>query len=183
MSWLINAAHAASEQAPGYADKGLFASEYLWLTIALVGFVAVIWKMGGFRQATAMLDKRIDEVRNQLEEAERLREEAQSLLAQYQREHRDAMSEAEGIVTHAGNEAQRLRQKAEADLQESIKRREAQAKDRIAQAEAQAVRDIRNAAVEVAMTASRNALAESVDAAAQEKLVQQAVDELPKRLN
>lgn len=183
MNWLIGTAQAAAEEVPGYADKGLFASEYLWLTLALVGFVAVIWKMGGFRQGAAMLDKRIEEVRSQLEEAERLREEAQSVLAQYQREHRDAMKAAEDIVAHADSEAQRLRQKAEADLQESIKRREAQAKDRIAQAEAQAIRDIRNTAVDVAMTASRKALAESVDAATQEKLVQQAMDEMPKRLN
>ncbi len=182
MNWLVGTARAAEEV--GYEESaGFFANEYLWLTVGLILFIAAIWRMGGFRSGLGALDKRIEQVRGQLDEAEKLKEEAQALLAKYQRDHRDALKEAEDIVAQANAETARFREKAEKDLAASIARREAQARDRIAQAEAQALRDIRNAAIDVAMSASRNALAEKLDEPGREKLVQQALDELPQKLN
>lgn len=153
-----------------------------WVALAFVIFVALLWKKiaGAF---TGMLDARANKIRAELDEAQRLREEAQALLASYQRRQRDAEKEAEEIVSHAKEEAERLRRQGAADLEASLKRREAQAVERIAQMEAAAVQEVRTLTVDLAIAASRKLLSENLPQSQQDALVAQAIDELPKHLN
>lgn len=153
-----------------------------WVAVAFVIFVGLLWKKIA-SAFTGMLDARTEKIRQELDEAQRLREEAQSLLASYQRRQRDAQKEAEEIVAHAREEADRLRRQAAADLESSLKRREAQAVDRIAQAEAAAMQEVRTLTVDLAIAASRKLLSENLPQAQQDALVAQAVSELPKHLN
>lgn len=153
-----------------------------WVAIAFVIFMAALWK----KIASAfvgMLDARTEKIRQELDEAQRLREEAQALLASYQRRQRDALKEAEGVVAHAREEAERLRRHAAAELEASIKRRETQAMDRIAQAEAAAMREVRDMTVDLAIAASRELLTENISADRQAALVDDAVKSLSKHLN
>ena len=83
-----------------------------WAAVAFVIFIAATAKPIS-RLLTAGLDKRADKIRSDLEEAEKLREEAQDLLASYQRKQRDALAEAAAIIAHAGEEAARLAAEAE----------------------------------------------------------------------
>ncbi|MCA1908939.1 MAG: F0F1 ATP synthase subunit B, partial [Magnetospirillum sp.] len=131
----------------------------------------------------AGLDARAAKIKARLDEAARLREEAQEMLATYQRKQRDAMKEAEEIIAHAKAEAERLAAQAAKDLDASLKRREAQAMDRIAQAEAAALREVQNVAVEVAVSAARQVLASSITADQAAKLVDGAIAELPQKLH
>ena len=153
-----------------------------WVLLAFVIFVALLWKKiaGAF---VGVLDARTDKIRQELDEAQRLREEAQSLLASYQRRQRDAQKEAEEIIAHAREEAERLRRQAAADLEASLKRRETQAIDRIAQAEAAAMQEVRTLTVDLAIAASRKLLSENLPQSQQDALVAQAVAELPRHLN
>lgn len=153
-----------------------------WVLLAFVIFVALLWKKiaGAF---VGVLDARTEKIRQELDEAQRLREEAQSLLASYQRRQRDAQKEAEEIIAHAREEAERLRRQAAADLEASLKRRETQAIDRIAQAEAAAMQEVRTLTVDLAIAASRKLLSENLPQSQQDALVAQAVAELPRHLN
>lgn len=153
-----------------------------WILIASAAFVAAVWKPAS-KAALGMLDGYTAKVRDQLEEARRLREEAQQLLAHNQRRHRDALKEAEQIVAHARDEASRLRAEAEASLSETIARRKSQALDRIAQAEQAAVREVRSQAADLAIVAARSVLAERLQGEAASKLIDQAIGELSGKLH
>jgi F-type H+-transporting ATPase subunit b len=160
----------------------LFQETEFWVAVAFVIGVGLIWWKGG-GAVTGMLDSRAVRIREQLEEARRLREEAEAMLAEYQRKQRDALAEAQEIVTHAQAEAERVAKQAEIDLDAAIKRREVQAKDKITQAEVKALAEVRGVAVDVAIEAVRVLLAQSLDAARGASLIDQAIEELPKRLH
>ncbi|MCX8231563.1 MAG: ATP F0F1 synthase subunit B, partial [Alphaproteobacteria bacterium] len=115
----------------------LFDNVLFWEGLAFVIFIAVAAKMGG-KRITAALDARSDAIRDELDQARRLREEAQSLLAEYQRKRRDAEKEADEIVEHAKEEAVTLRAQAERKLEENLARRTRLAEEKIGRAEAQA---------------------------------------------
>jgi F-type H+-transporting ATPase subunit b len=125
----------------------------------------------------------VEKIRSDLEKAAKLREEAQALFAEYQKKQRDALKDAEAIVAAAKAEAEALSKQAVADLEASLKRREQLALQRIAQAEVQATADVRAAAVDLAMAATRKILTDKLDAGRQDALVDAAIKELPSKLN
>ena len=152
------------------------------VAIGFVIFVALvakpIWKI-----ATSSLDKRSDKIKSQIDEAQEMREEAQKLVAEYKRKQRDAVEEAEAIVKHAQEEAVRMRDRAEKELEETLKRREKVAMERIEQAEASALREVRGQAVDLAVAAAAKLISENLDASKAASLTDEAIKELPSRLN
>ena len=159
-----------------------FTSPETWVALAFIVFVALVWKPTQ-KAILSGLDDRSARIAKELNEAARLREEAQALLTQYQAKHRDALKEAEGIVAHARSEAERLAQQAQRDLEAALKRREELAMQRIAQAEQQAAADVRTAAVDVAIAATERLLREKLDGAKSDALIDQAIKELPGKLH
>lgn len=153
-----------------------------WVLVSFVIFVALVWKPGS-KAVAQLLDDRAEKIRSDLEKAAKLREEAQVLFAEYQKKQRDALKDAEAIVAAAKAEAEALSKQAAADLESSLKRREQLALQRIAQAEAQATADVRAAAVDLAMAATRKILTDKLDTGRQEALIDAAIKELPGKLN
>lgn len=153
-----------------------------WVGVAFAIFVIAAFKPVK-RILNEALDARIARIREEVEEAQRLREEAQSMLAGYQRRQREAIQEAEQIVAHAREEAARVKAKAEADLEDSIRRREQQAADKIAQAEAAAIEEIRTKAVDMAIEATARLLEEKMAGKAGEKTVSDAIEAIPGKLH
>ena len=153
-----------------------------WVALAFVVIVIAAFRPV-MKKVGAGLDERAAKIRVQIEEARKLREDAQALLAQYQKKQREAMAEAEAIISQAKADAARLRTEAEAELTNSIERRKQQALDRIAQSEAQALKDVRNTAVDVALAAAEKLLRDGLSAAQRQAMADQAIQELPKRLN
>lgn len=153
-----------------------------WVLVASVIFVIAVYRPAS-KVIFAALDDRAAKIKAELEEAQRLREEAQATLAHYQRKQREALKEAEDLVAHAREEAERLHQHAMADLEASLKRRETQALDTIAQAEATALAEVRTLMVDIAIAASRNLLTEGLDDKKMSKLVDEAIADLPQRLH
>ena len=129
------------------------------------------------------LDARADQIRNDLSEAKRLREEAQQLLAEYQRKRKEAEADAARIVAAAQREAELLAAEAKAKTEEFVARRNALSEQKIAQAEADAVNAVRSAAVDLAIAAAEKVLATRADAQVQSELFNQAVGEVKTRLN
>lgn len=154
----------------------------LWVAVAFVIVVAgLVWK--GAPMVTRGLDDRAARIKNELDEAQKLREEAQRVLAEYQRKQRDALKEAEEIVAHSRAEAERTAQQAARDLEAALQRRQQLALEKIALAESKATAEVRNTAVDVAVAAARQILAQNLDAERKGKLIDDAIAELPQRLH
>jgi F-type H+-transporting ATPase subunit b len=153
-----------------------------WVAVAFVIFVAAV----GRKIAGAMsgaLDKRSEAIGKEIVEAEKLREEAQHLLAEYKRKQRDALNEAEEILNHAKVEAKRLAAQAEQDLEAALKRREQAAMEKISQAEAKALQEVRNQAVDVALRATARLLEANLDQNRGNALVEKSIRDLSDKLN
>jgi len=116
----------------------LFEAEF-WVLVAFVIFLAIVWKVGGGKALIDAIDSRAVRIRAELAEAQRLREEAQALLASYESRRAEAEREAAEIVTSAREEAERLARETQEKMAEFVKRRTAAAEAKIAQAEAKVV--------------------------------------------
>ncbi len=159
----------------------MFGEEF-WVALAFVIFVAAVYRPVG-RMISAALDARGARIREELDEAVRLREEAQALLAQYERQQSEAAAEAERILAHAGDEAARQAENAAEALEAALERRKQQALDRIARAEEEALAEVRGAAVDIAVGATRKLLADRLDAKRRAALIDEAIAELDKQLH
>ena len=163
--------------------KGLFdlSGGEFWVLVAFILFVGFMgWKAR--KALVGGLDSRAARIKAEIDEAQRLREEAQALLVDYQKKQREALGEAQAMVKQAEEEGKRLRAKAETDLGAALKRREQQALDRIAQAEAQALAEVRNLAADLAVAATQKILVQKLDPAKAQALVGDALADLPRRL-
>jgi len=152
-----------------------------WVAVGFVLLVAGLARPIG-RGMGAALDARADKLRATLEEAAKLREEAQRLLGEYERKTRDALRESEEIVAQARSEAERMAAEASAALATAMQRREQLAIEKIAQAEAEAIREVRTTAVDVAVAAARRLIAERLDASRASTLIDQAIRDVPSKL-
>lgn len=180
---MISTAFAAEHGAEaGHAAAPFYADPHIWVYLAFILVVALAFKPV-FNAIGAALDGRAAKIKARLDEAHKLREDAQEMLATYQRKQRDAMKEAEEIIAHAKAEAERLSKQAAKDLEDALKRREAQALERIAQAEAAAMKEVQNLAVDVAIGAAREVLAQSVTEAQKSALADAAIADLPRKFH
>jgi F-type H+-transporting ATPase subunit b len=154
----------------------------IWLLIALAILIAAIWKPLS-RTILGALDGHAGKVRAELDEAKRLREEAQSLLAEHKRQLAAGQDHARGISEHARREAQRQDERHQAELEASLARRTEQALGRIAQEEARAVQDVRKHAATLAIRTTRRLLADQVDSDHAQVLLDGAIGEVSRTLS
>lgn len=153
-----------------------------WVGLAFLILMAFLAKPA-YVKITGALDSKIAEIQTRIDEAMRLREEAQELLASAKRKLAEAQREAQSIVDEARSSANSLRAKMTDEAEASLKRRERMAMDRIAQAEADATAEIRALTADVALEATRQILAQEVQGARAEQLVDAAIGELGTKLN
>ncbi|PWE32236.1 ATP F0F1 synthase subunit B [Maritimibacter sp. 55A14] len=153
------------------------------VSIAFLLFIAVLlyYKVPGI--LAGMLDKRADTIRAELDEAKALREEAQAVLASYERKQKEVAEQAERIVKYARGEATAAAEEAKEELKRSIARRLQAAEDQIASAENAAVRDVRDRAVAVAVAAARDVIARQMSADQANGLIDDAIGEVEKKLH
>lgn len=154
-----------------------------WVGVAFFIFIGIMIYVKLPATIAASLDARAAKISAQLDEARTLREEAQALLAQYQRKQRDATKDAEEMVVQAKEEAKLFAKEAEQNLEELLERRSRSATEKIAQAEAQAVKEVRAAAVSVAVGAAEKVVREHLDRKDMDSLLDSAIAELDDRLH
>lgn len=186
MKQMIATLIAIGAASPALAAKGPFFSlgntnfvvllAFL-LFIALLVYLKVPGKIGG------MLDQRADGIKSELDEARALREEAQTLLASYERKQKEVQDQADRIVAHAKTEAAEAAEQAKKDLQVSIKRRIKAAEEQIASAEASAVKDVRDQAIAVAVAAAKEVVAKEMSDESRSKLVDDSIAEVQAKLH
>ncbi|MEO0388363.1 MAG: ATP F0F1 synthase subunit B [Pseudomonadota bacterium] len=170
-----------------YAVEGVpFASMRNSDWVVLLGFLVFVGLLAYLKvpaMLTGMLDKRAERIRAELDEARALREEAQTLLATYERQQKDVEAQSSAIVSAAKKEAEAAALQAKKDLEDAIARRLQAAADQIASAEASAVRDVRDTAASVAIAAATKVLSERLDGDAGGALIDQSIDTVAARLN
>ena len=154
-----------------------------WVAISFVIFLAVLIYYKVPRLIAKSLDERAETIRKELDEARRLREEAQTLLADYQKKHRNVGQEAEAIVDQARRETEAFAHETRASLKDALERRTKLAEDKIARAEAQAVDEVRALAIDVAVAAAERILREKMAGSGGAALIDQSIRDLKGRLN
>jgi F-type H+-transporting ATPase subunit b len=154
-----------------------------WVAVAFVAFLAILVYYKVPKLLAKALDDRAEAIRKELDEARRLREEAQTLLADYQKRHRNVGQEAEAIVDLARREAEAFAHETRASLKEALERRTKLAEDKIARAEAQAVDEVRASAIDVAVAAAERILREKMAGSGGAALIDQSIRDLKGRLN
>jgi F-type H+-transporting ATPase subunit b len=159
----------------------LMEAEFWVLVAFIIAISFLVYKAKG--AVTGGLDARAAKIKAELDEAQKLRDEAQARLAEFQLKQRDALKEAEGIIALAKEEAQRLAAQGAKDLEAAIERRRRMAQEKIALEEQKAMSDLRIAAVDVAVAALRRVLAEDLNAAQQSALIDNAINALPPTLH
>lgn len=154
-----------------------------WVAVAFVAFALILLYYKVPRLIAKALDDRAESIRKELDEARRLREEAQALLTDYQTKHRSVGEEAQAIVAQAKHEADAFAQETRETLKGTLERRTKMAEEKIARAEAQAVDEVRAAAVDMAVTAAERILREKAAGTGGAALIDQSIRDLKGRLN
>src|SRR6204780_5658358 len=131
-----------------------------FVALGFVLFLGLLVYLGAHRRVIDGIDQRQARIKAELAEAVRLREEAQAVLAEFERKGREAEGEAAAIIAGAKAEAERLAVEAKAKMENFVARRTKMAEAKIAQAEAQAPPDVRSAAAEAAATAAAKVLSQ-----------------------
>jgi F-type H+-transporting ATPase subunit b len=160
----------------------MFEAEF-WVAVAFIIFVGTLVYLGVHRRLLKGIDGRRERITAELDEARRLRSEAEALLATYQRKQHEAEQEAQAIIAGAEAEAKRLTTEAEAKIEEFIARHTKMAEGKIAQAEAQALADVRSAAAEAAAAAAETILSHTVKDKVADDLIAKGIADVKGKLN
>lgn len=154
-----------------------------WAFVSLVLFLAILVYFKVPAWLGKSLDKRADDIRKELDEAKRLREEAQQLVAEYQRKRREAEAEAADILAAAERDAALFLTEAKNKTEEYVARRQAMAEQKIHQAEIDATNEVRASAVDLAVAAAQRLLVEKTDARTANALFKTSIDEVKTQMN
>ena len=153
----------------------------VWIAFLIFVGILLYFKVPGL--VGKMLDKRAEGIQAELDEARALREEAQALLASYERKQKDVQAQADRIVSNAREEAARAAETAKDDIRKSVARRMAAAEEQLASAEASAVKEVRDRAVTAAIGAARDVIAKQMTAANGNALIDDAIAQVEAKLH
>ncbi len=179
-------APASITASPALAATGPFFSLHntdFIVLLAFILFIAVLIYFNVPSMIAGMLDKRAEGIRSELDEARAIREEAQTLLASYERKQQEVKDQAGRIIDHAKEEARLAADSAKKDLETSIARRMAAAEDQIASAQKSAVREVRDRAAAVAVAAAREVIAEQMTAEERSRMIDESINTVGAKLH
>jgi len=153
-----------------------------WVAISFVVFFLAVFKLAG-KKIVSALDGKIAQIKQDLESARMLRDEAQKLLDEYTQKQIAAQDEANKIIEQAKQTAQMIHAKAEQELSETMARRESQLKERLKRLEEKAIADLQSHAADIAVKATREIILKTMDEKTSHGLIDQAIQSATKHLN
>jgi F-type H+-transporting ATPase subunit b len=160
----------------------MFSDPHLWVALSFLVFIGLTYKkVGSF--ALRALDERSAKIKAELDEARRLREEADQVLQQYKQKQAEYLKEAEAILASARKDADTMRSHAEKEMTAALDTRMKQAIDRISQEEGQALADVRNHVVDIALAAARALVVDHVSSMSQDELVKLALTDIERKIH
>ena len=154
-----------------------------WVLVSFLIFIGLLVYLRIPATVAKALDERAARIAKELDEARRLRDDAQALLAEFERKRRDAEKEAEAIIREAEADAEAYTAESRRKLSEIIERRGRMAEEKIAQAEAEAVKEVRATAAELAVAAAERIIAREVKGAKADQLLDESIAGLRGRLH
>ncbi len=169
--------------AAGPSEGGVLQDTSLWVLLAFLAAAALLARAGVHKAMSQGLDKRARGIADEINEARKMREEAQELLAAYQRRQREAEEEAAAIIEQAKKDAKRMAAEAHEKIQAQTERRAKAAEDKIARAEAQALAEVRSQAADLAAAAAGEIIRERMDAGAQAAFIDKAIAGIRQQAN
>jgi F-type H+-transporting ATPase subunit b len=161
----------------------MFFEAEFWVAVAFVLLMGVFAYVGVHRTLLTALDHRAERIKAELDDANRLKAEAATLLAEYKTRRQSAEREAEEIISSAKAEAERIAAEAKTKMEDFVARRTKTAESKIALAEAQAVADVRAAAANAAVAAASTVLSQSVKGSVADDLLAKGIAEVKAKLN
>ena len=161
----------------------MFFDPETWVAVAFVILMVVFGYLGVFKSAMTALDHRAARIKAELDDAQRLKQEAAKVLADYKARSATAEREAADIIANAKAEAERIAADAKAKMEDFVARRTKTAESKIALAEAQALADVRAAAAEAAVQAASTILSQSVKGSVADDLLAKGINEVRQKLN
>src|ERR1700744_1520433 len=161
----------------------MFAEPEFWVAVGFVILMGVFAYVGVHRTVITALDHRSDRIKAELDDARRLKQEAEGLLAEYKAKRASADREAQEIVASAKVDAERIASEAKAKMEDFVARRTKTAENKIALAEAQALADVRAAAANAAVTAASTVLSQTVKGSIADDLLAKGITEVREKLN
>lgn len=164
------------------AHPPLLEDENTWVLVGFLIVIGILLWQNVPKLAGRILGRRAEQVRQQLDEARTLREDAQRLLADFQKQQRDAETEAQGIIDQARKDAKLMSEEARVKLDEQLGRRREAAEERIARAEAQAIAAVRSETADLAVAAAQEIIANRMDKRAQAALIDKAISKVGTQL-
>lgn len=154
-----------------------------WVAVSFFLFVGLVLYLGVHKKIAGALDARAALIAKELDEARRLRDEAEKVLADYKRKQGEAVTETKNIVDLAVREAEALAAETRKSVKEHFDRRMKLAEDKIARAEEDAVREVRSVAIDAAVAAAQSLIAKNLTADRAGELVSESIDALKTKLN
>jgi F-type H+-transporting ATPase subunit b len=154
-----------------------------WVALGFLCFLALLAYLGAHKKVFDAIDARRARIKSELDEARRLREEAQALLAEFERKGREAETEAAAIIAGAKAEAERLAAEAKTKMEDFVARRTKMAEEKIVQAEAQALADVRSAAADAAVAAAEKILSAKATGKVAEDLLTRGIADVRSKFN
>ena len=161
----------------------MFAEPEFWVAVAFVILMGIFAYMGVHRTILTTLDHRSERIRSELADAQRLKQDAAKLLAEYKARRATAEREAADIVASAKTEAERIAAEAKAKMEDFVARRTKTAEGKIALAEAQALADVRAAAANAAVAAASAVMSQTVKGGLADDLLAKGIAEVRAKLN
>ncbi|WP_299025439.1 F0F1 ATP synthase subunit B [uncultured Sulfitobacter sp.] len=186
MRFTLTSVSALLVATPAFAASGPFFSLGNTDFVVLLGLLVFIGILVYFKVPGligGMLDSRADGIKTEIEEARKLREDAQSLLASYERKQKEVQEQADRIVSAAKEEAAAAGEQARVDLAKSVERRLAAAEEQIGSAEAAAIKEVRDQAILIAIAASRDIIGKQMTAADGNKLIEDGIAQVDAKLH
>lgn len=166
--------------APG---EPFYMNAEIWVMVSFFIFLGILGYLGVHKAMGKALDDRAERIKKELDDAKRLRDDAQALLAEYQKKAREAETEAKSIIDQARRDAANMADEARKSLEDTLARRTRLAEEKIARAEAQALADVKSSAVDAAVKAAEKIVQKRASGDAGNSLIDQSIKSLGGRLN
>ena len=148
-----------------------------WVTISFFIFILILIYFEIPQKIKALLEENIVSIKNQINEAEKLKDDAQNILNEHEKKISNSKTEVKEILQRANEEAEKNFIKSNEEFHNLMENRKKSSEDRIRQLKNQAVKDIKNASVKIAVESVEKLMRNSIDKSKLDKIYLSGIEE------
>ena len=148
-----------------------------WVMISFFAFVGLLIYFKIPQKIKTTLEENISNIKNQIDEAEKLKEDAKNILAEHEKKISNSKAEVKLMINKANEEAEKNVIKTNQDFHNLMETRKKNAEERIKQLKYQALKDIKNASVKIAIESVEKLIKNSLDKSKLDKIYSSSIEE------